>query len=79
MTPITENQKTMPPLSPEAQAVYDAFNKDWPDGLRASADLPLEVPVWIQGDSYWPYVNGMNAVREQLRAIANEIENLGTP
>jgi hypothetical protein len=73
------SDSTNPPcLSPEAQDVYDAFNKDWPDGLvpalRASADLPLEVPVWIQGDSYWAYVNGMNAVREQNRAIANEIE-----
>ena len=74
------------PLSPAAQAVLNAAHDVIPDtsagevlaiaaALRAAADQPYDVPVWIQGDAYWAYRNGVDAERESFRAIAAELEN----
>jgi SLT domain-containing protein len=42
--------------------------------LRAAADQPYDVPVWIQGDAYWAYRNGVDAERERYLAIAAELD-----
>lgn len=76
----------MPELSPEAQAVLDAFTADDygvylpgdPEriaaSLRAAAEQPYDVPVWFRGDDYWTYRNGVDAERERLLAIAAELD-----
>lgn len=76
----------MSALSPAAQAVLDAADSTFDQAgtvrqgiaaaLRAAADQvdAVDVPVCIQGDSYWPYRNGQNAAAEYLRAIGAELE-----
>lgn len=73
-------------LSPAAQAVRDVFKTNrvvaldgnsWPAlaaALRAVANQPQEVPVHVQGDSYWPYVNGIEAMQGFLDRLADELE-----
>jgi hypothetical protein len=76
------------PLSPAAQAVLDAYRKDWTDehfkqddkclaaALRAVADQvdAVNVPDHIRGDAYWSYRNGRAAAKAHLIAIADELE-----
>ena len=72
------------PLSPAAQAVWDAFNQDeagvfvdYGDclaaALRAVADQAYEVPAYIRGDDYLNYRNGVEAERSRILAIAAEL------
>jgi hypothetical protein len=73
-------------LSLAAQATLDAFTAGWLDepldqdrcqlasSIRALANQPQEVPVHIQGESYWPYVNGIEAMQVFLERIADELE-----
>ena len=73
--------------SPQAQAVWDAYEKADCDpylvdprraglaaALLAAADQPYQVPEYVQGDSYWPFRNGVDAERSRLLAIAAELE-----
>jgi hypothetical protein len=74
------------PLSPAAQAVRDAFNAEWPDGLaaalRVAADQvvpPLDIkPQEDLGSRREAMEWGMNSqtqlTRDQLLAIAAELE-----
>lgn len=73
----------MPELSPEAQAVLDAYVNEDRAGrlavaaaLRAAADHPYQVPANIRGDDYWHYRAGVEAERDRNLAIAAELENL---
>lgn len=73
------------PLSPAANAVWEAFNESleqvgwlWDYGdalaaaLRAAADqLKAPVDLGLYGNSYWA---GMSAAETKLRAIAAELE-----
>jgi hypothetical protein len=78
-----------PPLSPAAQAVSDAAYKAWitedrpssiaAAALIAAADQPYEVPPQYRGDDYWMYRRGVEAVRDQSRAIAAELRREGQP
>ena len=52
----------MTELSPAAQAVLDAFNAEWPDGL-AAALRALAVRI-----------NGADAIRQDILDIADELE-----
>ena len=76
-------------LSSQAQAVLDAstsvfwrplidvptfHNKAIAAALRAAANQPMDIPVHVQDDGYWPYVNGIDAMRNCLDAIAAELE-----
>ena len=67
-------------LSPSAQAVLDAYettpgtSPGLAAALRAVANQPQEVPVHVQDESYWPYVNGIEQMQEFLERIANELE-----
>jgi hypothetical protein len=79
------------PLSPAAQAIWDAWNDayeaqgpledmDQPLGaaIRAVADQvdAVNVPDHIRGDAYWSYRNGRAAAKAHLIAIAAELEGL---
>lgn len=80
---------TQPILSPAAQAAMKAFNSELrrqteaaicqeqmlvAATLRAVADQPYMVPPRIKGDAYWHYRAGVDADRERIMAIANELE-----
>lgn len=52
-------------LSPAAQAVFDAFNTDWPDGLVPALRAAAE-----QIDHDWSAFNCIDALNE----IADELE-----
>jgi hypothetical protein len=74
---MTTNQS----LSPTAKAVMDAWwncSQSNQHGiaatLRAVANQPQEVPEYVQGESYWPYVNGLEAMQAFLERIADELE-----
>jgi len=41
--------------------------------LRAAIDQPYSVPADVRGDDYWCYRQGVEAERERLQAIANEL------
>ena len=78
MNPQTE---TPPPTS--AQAVLHSFwdapvsparNFQIAAALRAVANQPQEVPVHVQDESYWPYVNGIEQMQEFLERLAAELE-----
>jgi len=77
------------PLSPAAQAIWDAWNDAYEAqgpledmgqllaaALRAAADQvdAVNVPVQIRGDAYWPYRNGRAAAASHLLTIAAELE-----
>ena len=76
----------MATLSPAAAEVLEAFTANWQDeplnqdrqclaaALRAVANQPQEVPVHVQADSYWPYVNGIEAMQGFLERLADELE-----
>ena len=76
----------MADLSPAAQAVRVVFKTNQVvsiDGdslpalaaaLRAVANQPQEVPVHVQDESYWPYVNGIEQMQEFLERLAAELE-----
>jgi len=71
----------MAELSPAAQAVRNAFFNGPDDftasiaaALRAVANQPQEVPVHVQDESYWPYVNGIEQMQEFLERLAAELE-----
>jgi hypothetical protein len=67
----------MAELSPQAQAVYDAFHKDWQDepvmqDLRClAAGLRAAVEQVIPGN---PYGGWRQIIRHDLLAIAHELE-----
>ena len=77
---------TTPPLSPAAQETLDAaVDKAHPAftsiikpvvaaGLRATAEQPYSVPAYYRGDEYSMYVKGVEAERERIRSIANELD-----
>jgi len=77
----SSTEATTMPLS-DAQIVLEAYEKTREQGhgsplaaaLRAIANLPNSVPVYVRGNSYWPYVNGLEAMAERLDAIASELE-----
>jgi len=84
-----ENNSTNPSAPTSVQAVEAAIQEvsyDWSNmqeahpnviaaaALRAVANQPQEVPVHIQGESYWPYVNGIEAMQVFLERIADELE-----
>jgi hypothetical protein len=66
----------------DAQIVLEAYERTWAQGhgsplaaaLRAIANLPNSVPIHVQDESYWPYVNGLEAMANRLDAIASELE-----
>jgi hypothetical protein len=77
------------PLSPAAQAIWDAWNDAYEaQGPLEGMDQPLaaafravadqidavNVPDHIRGDAYWSYRNGRAAAKEHLIAIADELE-----
>ncbi len=70
-------------LSPAAQAVLDAFNAEWPDGLvaalRAVADQVVpEQLAEPQGTGFrWGGWAAKQGVRRQLLAITAELEGVG--
>ena len=74
-------EATTAPLS-DAQIVLDVYERTWAQGygsplaaaLRAIANLPNSVPVHVRDESYWPYVNGLEAMANRLDAIASELE-----
>jgi hypothetical protein len=76
-----------PPLSPAAQAVIDALCMDELNGpqqlmarahaaaaLRATTELPFQVPAYIRGDDYMYYIEGVESERQRNLAIANELD-----
>ena len=73
---------TTPPLTPAAQAVKDHFLANCSRGfqpgiaaaLRATTEQPYKVPAYFRGDEYSNYVEGVEAERERIRSIANELD-----
>jgi hypothetical protein len=74
---------TTPPLSPAAQAVLSAFwaapvsvsrNLQLAAALRATTEQPYSVPAHFRGGEYSMYVKGVEAERERIRSIANELD-----
>jgi hypothetical protein len=74
---------TTPPLSPAAQAAWDAYKAEDPynfpraaiaAALRATTEQPYSVPAYFRGDEYSNYVEGVEAERERNRSIANELD-----
>jgi hypothetical protein len=71
---------TNQPLSPAAQAVLDAFNSKWPDGLAAAllAAADQVVPISDRPDPNIEFEYGQwlaqNTTRGYLLAIAAELE-----
>jgi hypothetical protein len=66
-------------LSPAAQAVKDAWDAEWPDGLaaalRAAADQVVPEEPLYGGDQRWMFErDARQASRKKLRAIAAELE-----
>ena len=67
-------------LSPAAQAVLDAFNAEWPDGLAAALQAAANqvVPVSDRPDPNNEFEYGQwlskNTTRSYLLAIAAELE-----
>lgn len=76
-------------LSPATQAIWDAHEKAQCDpyvidprraelaaAFRAATELPYEVPAHLRGDDYWSYRSGVEADRERLIAISDELHPL---
>lgn len=66
-------------LSPAAQAVKDAWDAEWPDGLAtalcAAADQVVPEEPLYGGDQRWMFErDARQALRKKLRAIAAELE-----
>jgi hypothetical protein len=72
----------MTDVSPAAQAVKDAWDAEWPDGLaaalRAAADQTKQViaraPLYDDWSKGWK--DGATAITERLLAIATELEQV---
>jgi len=79
---------TPTPLSPAAQAVYEAaieawVTKDDPSPIAAAAlraaaaQIAAEkVPPHVTGNVYWPWRNGRTTAEEHLLAIATKLEGV---
>jgi len=76
------------PLSPAAQDVIDAAaggpvadRRAFPllchgiaTAFRVAAEQPYQVPAHVIGESYWPFQYGVDAERDRLRCIADELD-----
>lgn len=60
---------------PKDDALWSLERASTVAALRAAANQPYEVPVWIQGEAYWVYRNGVDSERERYLAIADELDN----
>ncbi len=87
--PSTQVSIRFDPVSTATQAVLNAIDdvsydlsirdQSYPNViaaavLRAVANQPQEVPVHVQDESYWPYVNGIEQMQEFLERLAAELE-----
>lgn len=81
-----EETRPMTTISSAAALVLETFTANRGDefsnqgknrlaaALREASAMSPEVPVYVMGDTYWPYVNGIEAMQDFLYRLADELE-----